>query len=98
MERVMVNGTAISAQNDVMSQSMALEDAPRNIRRTGCFGGGGHTTAGLDAFVEELPAGIVVFNLYTFEDKSHKEIAQLLGINESPRLQIVSCQNRAGGK
>ena len=23
-----------------------------------------------------------VFNLYTFEEKSHKEIAQLLGINE----------------
>jgi len=34
-------------------------------------------------FVEELPAGYrTVFNLYTFEDKSHKEIAQLLGINE----------------
>ena len=34
-------------------------------------------------FIEELPAGYrTVFNLYTFEEKSHKEIAQLLGINE----------------
>ena len=34
-------------------------------------------------FIEELPAGYrTVLNLYTFEDKSHKEIAQLLGINE----------------
>ena len=34
-------------------------------------------------FIEELPAGYrTVFNLYTFEDKSHKEIAQVLGINE----------------
>ena len=34
-------------------------------------------------FIEDLPVGYrTVFNLYTFEDKSHKEIAQLLGINE----------------
>lgn len=34
-------------------------------------------------FIQELPDGYqTVFNLYTFEDKSHKEIAQLLGINE----------------
>ena len=34
-------------------------------------------------FIQELPDGYrTVFNLYAFEDKSHKEIAQLLGINE----------------
>lgn len=34
-------------------------------------------------FVEELPPGYrAVFNLYVFEEKSHKEIAGLLGINE----------------
>lgn len=33
--------------------------------------------------VSELPDGYrTVFNLYVFEDKSHKEIADLLGINE----------------
>jgi len=34
-------------------------------------------------FISELPEGYrTVFNLYTFEEKSHKEIAQLLSINE----------------
>ena len=34
-------------------------------------------------FIIELPIGYrTVFNLYTFEEKSHKEIAELLGINE----------------
>jgi RNA polymerase sigma-70 factor (ECF subfamily) len=35
-------------------------------------------------FIAELPVGYrTVFNLNTFEDLSHKEIAQQLGINES---------------
>lgn len=35
------------------------------------------------AFVAELPDGCrTVFNLYVFEEKSHKEIAALLGIKE----------------
>ncbi|MBQ7772809.1 MAG: sigma-70 family RNA polymerase sigma factor [Bacteroidales bacterium] len=34
-------------------------------------------------FVEELPPGYrAVFNLYVFEELSHKEIARMLGINE----------------
>lgn len=34
-------------------------------------------------FISELPAGYrTVFNLYIFEEMSHKEIARLLGINE----------------
>lgn len=34
-------------------------------------------------FIEELPPGYrAVFNLYVFEDLSHKEIARMLGINE----------------
>lgn len=34
-------------------------------------------------FIEELPPGYrTVFNLYVLEEKSHKEIAQLLGISE----------------
>lgn len=37
----------------------------------------------LVGFVEELPPGYrAVFNLYVFEEMSHKEIAALLGINE----------------
>lgn len=35
-------------------------------------------------FISELPAGYrTVFNQYVFEEMSHKEIAQALGINES---------------
>lgn len=34
-------------------------------------------------FIKELPDGYrTVFNLYVFEDKGHKEIAQILGITE----------------
>lgn len=34
--------------------------------------------------IRELPPGYrTVFNLFIFEDKSHREIAQLLGINEA---------------
>lgn len=34
-------------------------------------------------FISELPAGYrTVFNLYVFEEKPHKEIARMLGINE----------------
>lgn len=34
--------------------------------------------------IRELPVGYrTIFNLYVFEDKSHKEIASLLGIKES---------------
>ncbi|MDR0745421.1 MAG: RNA polymerase sigma factor [Mediterranea sp.] len=34
-------------------------------------------------FISELPDGYrTIFNMYTFEERSHKEIAQMLGINE----------------
>ncbi|GIJ97472.1 DNA-directed RNA polymerase sigma-70 factor [Capnocytophaga stomatis] len=37
----------------------------------------------LQAFIDELPSGCkMVFNLYVFEDYSHKEIAEELGISE----------------
>lgn len=38
----------------------------------------------LHAMIKELPPGYrTILNLYVFEDKSHKEIASLLGIKES---------------
>lgn len=38
----------------------------------------------LERMIHELPAGYrTVFNLYVFENKSHKEIASLLGIKEN---------------
>lgn len=48
--------------------SMETEDIPTDV---------------LHQFIRELPDGYrTVFNLYVIDDKSHKEIAQLLGIKE----------------
>mgnify|MGYP002609646055 FL=1 len=84
MERVMVNvALQYLRKNDVMSQSMALEDVPETYEEPDASEVEAIPQQVLMHFVEELPAGYrTVFNLYTFEDKSHKEIAQLLGINE----------------
>ena len=49
--------------------SMETEDIPTDVRHQ---------------FIRELPDGYrTVFNLYVIDDKSHKEIAQLLGIKEN---------------
>ena len=46
-------------------------------------GGAGISEEQLMTFVAELPDGCrTVFNLYVFEEKSHKEIAKLLHIKE----------------
>lgn len=84
MERVMVNvALQYLRKNDVMSQSMALEDAPEVYQEPDASEVEAIPQQVLMRFIEELPAGYrTVFNLYTFEDKSHKEIARLLGINE----------------
>ena len=57
-----------------------LEDIPTDI---------------LMRFVSELPTGYrTVFNLYTFEEYSHKEIAALLHINEkSSSSQLYRAKN-----
>ena len=49
----------------------------------------------LAGFIAELPEGYrTVFNLYVVEDVPHKEIAQLLGINESSsRSQLSRAKN-----
>ena len=68
MERVMVNTVLQYLRKYEEPDASDVEAIPQNV---------------LMQFIEELPAGYrTVFNLYTFEDKSHKEIAQVLGINE----------------
>ena len=84
MERVMVN-TALQylRKSDVISQSTPLEEVPEDYEEPDASAVEMIPQAVLMRFIEELPAGYrTVFNLYTFEEKSHKEIAQLLGINE----------------
>ena len=91
MERVMVN-TVLQylRKNDVMSQSAApdasaVDTIPQKV---------------LMQFISELPAGYrTVFNLFVFEDKSHKEIARLLGINEkSSASQLVRAKAALAAK
>ncbi len=56
-------------QLNVVDDSIETEDIPTDV---------------LHQFVRELPDGYrTVFNLYVIDDKSHKEIAQLLGIREN---------------
>ena len=84
MERVMVN-TALQylRKSDVLSQSTPWEEVPEDYEEPDASAVEMIPQAVLMRFIEELPAGYrTVFNLYTFEEKSHKEIAQLLGINE----------------
>ena len=84
MERVMVN-TVLQylRKNDVMNQSSALENVPEVYEEPEGASIDVIPQKALMQFISELPAGYrTVFNLYIFEEKSHKEIAQLLGINE----------------
>lgn len=84
MERVMVN-TALQylRKNDVINQASPLEEIPEVYDEPDDDDIEMIPQSVLMQFVRELPPGYrTVFNLYTFENKSHKEIAQLLGINE----------------
>lgn len=60
------------------------EQLPDVPDEAGIAESGSHLSeAQLLAFVAELPDGCrTVFNLYVFEEKSHKEIAEMLGIKE----------------
>lgn len=76
-------GVAVFAENDVMNQSSALENAPEAYEEPEGSSIDVIPQKVLMQFIIELPAGYrTVFNLYIFEEKSHKEIARLLGINE----------------
>lgn len=84
MERVMVN-TVLQyfRKNDVLNQSEALDNVSEAYEEPDVSLIEAIPQNVLMQFVSELPAGYrTVFNLYIFEEKSHKEIAQILGINE----------------
>ena len=66
--------------NQLVVHEEQLPDIP-DISDSG--GGAGISEEQLMTFVAELPDGCrTVFNLYVFEEKSHKEIAKLLHIKE----------------
>ena len=84
MERVVVNiALQYLRKNDVINQAASLEELPEEYEETESSHVESIPQKVLMQFIEELLAGYrTVFTLYTFEDKSHKEIAQVLGINE----------------
>lgn len=96
MERVMVN-TALQflRKNDVMSQSIEIEEVPEVLEEPDGSSIEIIPQEVLMQFIRELPDGYrTVFNLYTFEEKSHREIAQELGINEkSSASQLFRAKN-----
>ena len=84
MSRIMVNlSIEYLRKNDAAGQSVEIEELPDTIADTTEEDIAFIPQEVLMKFIEELPAGYrTVFNLYTFEEKSHKEIAAMLGINE----------------
>ena len=85
IERVMTNiALQYLRRTDVLSQSAALDTLPlESYDEPEVETAEQIPQRVLLKFVSELPAGYrTVFNLYVFENKSHKEIAQMLGINE----------------
>lgn len=84
MERVMVNmALQHLRKNDVLSRAAEIEEIEGAYEEPDAADVEVVPQKVLMQFINELPEGYrTVFNLYVFEEKSHKEIAALLGINE----------------
>lgn len=84
MSRVFVNlSIECLRKSETLNQMLTLEDVPDTIADVEEEEVGLIPEHVLMRFVSELPVGYrTVFNLYVFEEKSHKEIAAQLGINE----------------
>lgn len=84
MDRVMINIVLQHLRkNDMIDRSTLPEELPEIYEEPDASLVDVIPQEVLMKFVGELPVGYrTVFNLYVFEDKSHKEIATLLGINE----------------
>lgn len=84
MERVMVNmALQHLRKNDILNRTAELERIEEPYEEPDASDVDTIPQQVLMGFISELPEGYrTVFNLYTFEEKSHKEIAYSLGINE----------------
>ena len=101
MERIMVNiALQFLRKNDAISQASPLEEVPEAYNEAAESDVELIPQHVLMDFIRELPTGYrTVFNLYVFEEKSHKEIAQLLGINEkSSASQLFRAKSVLGKK
>lgn len=92
MERIMINlSLQLLRKNDIISQSTDIEDVPEVYEEPNAGDVELIPQDVLMGFINDLPVGYrTVFNLYTFEDKSHREIAELLNINEKSSASQLS--------
>ena len=84
LSRIMVNlSLEYLRKNDILHQTLTLDEVPETICETDEEDVERIPRQVLMKFIHELPTGYrTVFNLFTFEGKSHREIANELGINE----------------
>lgn len=84
MAKITLNETLKFVRNNSRLPIDSIDDKDINIADGDSMETEGIPTDVLHQFIRELPDGYrTVFNLYVIDDKSHKEIAQLLGIKEN---------------
>ena len=84
MAKITLNETLKFVRNNSRLAIDSIDDKDMNIADGDSMETEDIPTDVLHQFIRELPDGYrTVFNLYVIDDKSHKEIAQLLGIKEN---------------
>ena len=84
MAKITLNETLKFVRNNSRLPIDSIDDKDMNIADGDSMETEDIPTDVLHQFIRELPDGYrTVFNLYVIDDKSHKEIAQLLGIKEN---------------
>lgn len=84
MAKITLNETLKFVRNNSRLPIDSIDDKDMNITDGDSMETEDIPTDVLHQFIRELPDGYrTVFNLYVIDDKSHKEIAQLLGIKEN---------------
>ena len=84
MAKIALNETLKFVRNNSRLPIDSIDDKDTNIADGDSMETEDIPTDVLHKFIRELPDGYrTVFNLYVIDDKSHKEIAQLLGIKEN---------------
>ena len=84
MAKITLNETLKFVRNNSRLPIDSIDDKDMNIADGDSMETEDIPTDVLHQFIRELPDGYrTVFNLYVIDEKSHKEIAQLLGIKEN---------------
>jgi len=84
MAKITLNETLKFIRSNSHFSFICIDGTGTDIADTGNMETEGIPTETLHSFIRELPTGYrTVFNLYVIDDRSHKEIASLLGIKEN---------------